>query len=89
MKITIEIPDEVAKELQAAWPDLGRGILEAVAVEGYRREVLGRSDVEALLGLYYDEANALLRERGCLSYMTPEEIDEAADVARRTTRRSK
>jgi len=89
MKITIEIPDEVAEELKAHWPDLGRGILEAVAAEGYRQEAIGRSDVEALLGLYYDEANAFLRERGCYSYMTLKEFDEAAAVARRSTKRAK
>jgi hypothetical protein len=87
MKLTIEIPDEVAEELKRKWPDLERGILEAVAVEGYRQEILGRSDVEALLNLYYDEANQLLRSRGCQSYMTLEEFNEAADVASRTTKK--
>lgn len=87
MNITIQIPNEVASELQAKWPDLARGILEAVAVEGYRQEAIGRSDVEVLLGLHYTEANALLRARGCYSYMTPEEIEEAAAVVKRTARK--
>ena len=86
MNITLELPDEVAVQLQTKWSNLERGILEAIAVEGYRQELLGRSDVEMLLDIPYHKANQLLRERGCRTYITPEEFELAAVSARKTSR---
>lgn len=89
MKITIELPDEIAMQLQTKWPDLERAILEAVAVEGYRQEVLGRSHVEVLLDIPYHKANQLLRDRGCRSYITAAELERATVNARETTKKVK
>lgn len=87
MNINITVPDRVATKLLSKWTDLECGILEAVAVEGYRQELLGRSDVEVLLDIPYHKANQLLRERGCRTYMTTEEVERATLNARETTKK--
>jgi hypothetical protein len=46
MKITVELPDDVARH-----PDPGREALEALAMEGYRSEALSHHQAARLLGL--------------------------------------
>lgn len=65
MKITIEIPDDTAKDLREKWPDLQRGILEAIAVEGYKAEALSIGDVGMLLNMGIEERAKFLHDRGC------------------------
>ena len=40
MDVQLQIPDDVAHTLQSEQPDLSRAALEALALEGYRRERL-------------------------------------------------
>ena len=63
MQISVELPDDVAEILKAAWRDLPRGVLEAVAVEGYRGGALSRDEVGRLLGLSFWGAEAFLKKR--------------------------
>jgi hypothetical protein len=49
MQIAVELPDDIAEILKAAWRDLPRGVLEAVAVEGYRGGAPSRHEVGRLL----------------------------------------
>jgi hypothetical protein len=50
MNITVNIPDNAAADLASAGQDPARALLEAYALEGYRRQVLGESAVRRLLG---------------------------------------
>jgi len=50
MNITVEIPDAIAGALAAPGQDPARAVLEAIAIEGYRRQILGESAVRRLLG---------------------------------------
>jgi hypothetical protein len=50
MKVTIQIPDELARDLAARGGDLSRRALEAFAVEEYRNGHLTRPAVRRLLG---------------------------------------
>jgi len=63
MRITIEMPDEIAKSLG---PERGlpRQLLEAYAIEGYRTEKLTRKQVGQLLGLDRWKAEEFLAEHG-------------------------
>jgi predicted HTH domain antitoxin len=68
-RIAVDLPEDIAKRLEAAWRDLSRGALEAVAVEGYRDGTLSREQVGRVLGLSFWETEAFLKERqACLAY---------------------
>jgi len=58
MKITVELPDDVARR-----PDPGRQALEALAIEGYRSGALTHYDARQLLQLSRFEFDALLKRR--------------------------
>jgi predicted HTH domain antitoxin len=58
MKITVELPDDVARR-----PDPGRAALEALAIEGYRSSALTHYEASQLLQLSRFEFDALLSER--------------------------
>lgn len=58
MKITVELPDDVAQR-----PDPGREALEALAVEGYRSGVLTHYQASQLLRVSRLEFEALLKTR--------------------------
>ena len=38
-RIAVDLPEVIAKRLEAAWRDVPRGALEAVALEGYREGI--------------------------------------------------
>ena len=58
MKITVELPDDVARR-----PDPGRQALEALAIEGYRSGVLAHYEASQLLQLSRLQFDALLKHR--------------------------
>ena len=58
MKITVELPDDMAQR-----PDPGRQALEALALEGYRSGVLTHYEASQLLQLSRFELDALLKRR--------------------------
>jgi predicted HTH domain antitoxin len=76
MQIAVELPDDIAAILKAAWRDLQRGVLEAVAVEGYRSGALSRDEVARLLGLSFWETEAFLRERRAYLLYTEEDFKQ-------------
>jgi len=58
MKITVELPDDVAQH-----PDPGREALEALAIEGYRSGALSHHQAGQLLGLSRFELDGFLKAR--------------------------
>lgn len=50
MEITLNIPDELARQVTPEGQDPARVALEALALEGYRTELLSESAVRQLLG---------------------------------------
>jgi predicted HTH domain antitoxin len=76
-RIAVEVPEEIAKRLENAWPDVSRGALEAVALEGYRDGALTRDQVGQLLGFSLWEAEAFLKQRQ--AYLQYAEEDLAHD----------
>jgi predicted HTH domain antitoxin len=58
MKITVELPDDVAQR-----PDPGRQALEALAIEGYRSSALTHYQASQLLQVSRLEFDALLKSR--------------------------
>lgn len=65
MKVTLDLPEDIARELAASGPDLSRAALEALALEGYRTGRLSESQVRRLLnfGTRY-QVHGFLKEHG-------------------------
>ena len=77
--VAIELPDDIAHQLETQWQDVPRRVLEAVAVEGYRSGVLTRGQVQRLLNLSWWETETFLKERQ--AYLRYDEADLAQDHA--------
>ena len=63
MKVTIDLPEDIAAALKGEWKDVPRHALEAIAVEAYRTGVLSENQVRRWLG--YEsrfQVHALLKE---------------------------
>ena len=83
MHVAIDLPEEIARQLTAAWGDMPRKTLEAVAVEGYRTGVLTRGQIGSLLGLSFWDTEAFLKERQAyLSYVQSDLDQDRADLDR-------
>ena len=76
MTIGLELPEDIAKDLEASWHDVARRAREAVAVEGYRDGTLTRGQVGRLLGLSFWETEAFLKERQAYLPYTEEDLEQ-------------
>jgi predicted HTH domain antitoxin len=79
VNVAVELPDDIAQQLEIAWHDMPRRVLEAVAVEGYRSGALTRGQVQRLLQLSWWDTEAFLKERQ--AYLPYNEEDLAHDRA--------
>jgi predicted HTH domain antitoxin len=59
MTITVELPDDISQH-----EDPAREALEALAIEGYRREKLSSREARELLGMGRIEFDGFLKDRG-------------------------
>jgi predicted HTH domain antitoxin len=84
MTVTIEIPENVAAAFAEGGGDLSRTALEAVAVEGYRRNLLGESQLRRMLGFETRmDVHSFLKERGVyLNYDTEDAEHDLAEIRR-------
>jgi hypothetical protein len=63
MKITIEVPEDIGKQLQQNWGNLPQKILEVLAIEGYRNKIMTSLEIQQLLKLpSVREAEDFLKE---------------------------
>jgi predicted HTH domain antitoxin len=77
MQITIEIPDQIARQWGETPNDVARHVLEGAAVERYRAGRLTQRQVGAMLGLDYWQTESFLNERAVPINYLP--ADLAAD----------
>lgn len=54
MKVTIDLPEDVARVLCAKGETIEREVLEAFALNGYREEKLSQAQVKRMLGYQTD-----------------------------------
>jgi len=79
MQVTVEMPDQVARQWGETPDAVGRHVMEDAAIEGYRAGRLTQRQVGAMLGLDYWQTEAFLSERAvALNYSAS---DLAADNA--------
>ncbi len=64
MQVTVELPDQVARQWGETPDAIGRHVMEDAAIEGYRGGRLSHRQVGAMLGFDYWQAEAFLKERG-------------------------
>ena len=50
MKVTVEIPDELASQMTAAGSDWSRRVLETIAIEEYKAERISKAQLRRALG---------------------------------------
>ena len=50
MQITLDLPEDIVRELQSKWKDLSRAALESLALEAYRSQALTGAQLRRLLG---------------------------------------
>ncbi len=63
MRITLEIPDTVAHDLEAKWGNLEQKMLELLVIEAYRSVLIGKGQVKRLLKLSTSlEVDAFLKQ---------------------------
>jgi hypothetical protein len=87
MTVTLDIPDEIARELAAAGQELSRAALEALALEGYRRGALTQLHVGSLLGLSRIQTEDFLAEHLALYDYEPAELRREAEALARLSDR--
>ncbi|MBI3950875.1 MAG: UPF0175 family protein [Acidobacteria bacterium] len=76
MNVAIELPEDIARKLKTEWHDLPRRTLEALAVEGYRAQLLTRGEVQRLLNLSWHETEAFLKERQAYLHYTEKDLQQ-------------
>jgi len=65
VEITLNIPDELARQVASEGKDPARVALEALALEGYRTERLSESAVRQMLGFQTRmQVHAFLKQHG-------------------------
>jgi predicted HTH domain antitoxin len=88
MEVTLHIPDEVAKQLAPEGGDLSRQALEALAIEGYRKQILGLYEISQMLGLSRIEAEDFLGHNQVpLADLTVADLDREAALYEAAARR--
>jgi predicted HTH domain antitoxin len=88
MEVTLHIPDEVAKQLAPEGGDLSRRALEALAIEGYRKQILGLYEISQMLGLSRIEAEDFLGHNQVpLADITVADLDRESALYEAASRR--
>ncbi len=64
VQITLELPDQIARQLAEVGQDLSRAALEALVLEAYRARRLSEDQAAELLGLDHHELDGFLKQHG-------------------------
>jgi predicted HTH domain antitoxin len=71
----LNIPKKLEQQIEAAWgQSLSRAAIEALALEGFRRELLSLGQVAELLELSIDQANGFLKSHGVAGDYTTDDL---------------
>jgi predicted HTH domain antitoxin len=84
MEISVDIPDEFAKQVVTEGQDLARLVLEALALEGYRSERLSESEVRRMLGFESRlQVHAFLKQHGVYLHYDLDDLKKDAETMAR------
>ena len=83
MQITLELPDDVARGLEAQVKNLPRALLESFALQGYRSGKLTEEQVRKILGYGTRmQVDGFLKEHGVYLDYTLEDLDRETETSR-------
>ena len=83
MQVTVELPDQVARQWGETPDAVGRHVMEGAAIEGYRAGCLSHRQVGEMLGLDYWQTETFLQERGVpLNYSSADLEADTATLAK-------
>lgn len=84
MEVRIQIPDDVAAQIQSNGGDLPRSVLEAYALEGYKSGQLSAYQVQEVLGFETPmEVDGFLKSHDIYLDYTEETLEEDLATSRR------
>jgi len=79
MQVTIDLPEDIARQLQTTQQSVERSVLEATALEGYRSGKLTQAQVRKMLCFQTDlQVDAFLKAHGV--YLDYDEEDLRHDT---------
>jgi predicted HTH domain antitoxin len=83
MQITIELPDDIANQLQLQPANISRRILELIAADNYRQGRIGAAQVRRMLNFSsrWETYEFLKREKAYLPY-TEDDLEQDAQTIR-------
>jgi predicted HTH domain antitoxin len=83
MQVTVELPDQVARQWGETPAAVGRHVMEDAAIESYRAGRLSHRQVGEMLGLDYWQTEAFLKDRGVpLNYSAADLEADTATLAK-------
>jgi uncharacterized protein UPF0175 len=84
MQVTVEIPEDIARQLNSKWANLPRGVLESLALEAYRSGTLTTAQSRRMLGFETSiEVDAFLKAAGVYLDYGLEDLKEDLETIRR------
>jgi predicted HTH domain antitoxin len=83
MQITVELPDEMARQMIPAGLDPARAALEDMAVEAYRAHRLTEHQLATLLGMERYELDGFLKRREVWLESTTDDLRQEIEVGER------
>ncbi len=83
MQITIELPDDIANQLQLQPANISRRVLELIADDNYRQGRIGAAQVRRMLNFSsrWETYEFLKREKAYLPY-TEDDLEQDAQAIR-------
>jgi hypothetical protein len=82
MRITLELPEDIAHGLESRWKDLPRAALESLALEAYRSHAVTGPQLRRLLGFETSmQVDAFLKEHEIYDY-TAEDFEQDQETLR-------
>ncbi len=80
MDVAIQVPEDVARQLEAKWGDVSQRALESLTLEAYRSGVITGAEVGRMLNLSSRlEVDEFLKKAG--AYLDYTEADLERDIA--------
>ena len=84
MQVTVEIPEDIARQLHTRWDNLPRGVLESLALEAYRTGALTKMQLRQLLGFQTPmQLDGFLKQAGIYLDYDLNDLQEDLDTIRR------
>ena len=87
MEITIDLPDDIARQVQKQWGDIPRHVLESLALAWYQSGELNEEQVRHLLGYRTRlRVHAFLKDHGVPLQYTLDDLEQDREAHERLGR---